>query len=164
METVANTAAWVSDPSINDTVATTAWGVDKMVYIRHNFDLTGYDLSTVALGGTWRIADWTMGIYLNGNLIPGTDIGKGNPATQGTWFSDHLLSVAAGSAFFVAGVNTLEFQAQSINSGWDGLWFDGAVTGRQTGGGEIPEPSSLLLLAGGAVALTLKARFGNPRT
>ena len=156
METVAGTAAWVSDPSIVDGNAATAWGIDQMVYIRRTIDLTGFDLSTVALGGTWRIADWTMGIYLNGNLIPGTNIGKGDQGTQGTWFSDHAFSVAAGSPFFVAGLNTLEFQAQSINSVYDGIWFDGTLTGRQVGG-DVPEPSSLLLLAGGVAAMALKA-------
>jgi hypothetical protein len=143
MESVAGTAAWISDPSINANAPNTAWGINQDVFLRRTFDLTGYDLSTVSLQGNWRIADWTFGISLNGNLIPGTAIGNcgDNQALCGTWFSDHALAVLAGSGLFVNGLNTLEFRAQSINSGWDGLWLDAQVDGRRV----VPEPSLMLL-------------------
>jgi hypothetical protein len=151
METAGTTAAWISDPSITAGLPNTAWGVDNTVYIRRTFDVSGLALSSLALSGTWRLADWTMGAYLNGNLIPGTNIGNGGADQSiGTWFSDH--SLTAGSALFVSGINTLEFRGQSVNSGWDGLWFDGTVTGDP-----VPEPSSLLLLTGGLLALRRRA-------
>lgn len=146
MESVANTAAWISDPSVVSSSPATAWGVGRDVYIRTNFDLTGYDLSTVGLTGIWRLADFTFGVYLNGSLITGTDIGDcGGSQSCGTWGGDQPLSVATGSSLFTAGVNTLEFRGQSLNSGWDGLWFDGTVSGRQFDG-NVPEPGTVALL------------------
>ena len=152
METVANTAAWVSDPSVIPTTGSTAWGVNEDVWLRRRFDLSGYDLSTVSLTGTWRIADWSFGIYLNGNLIAGTNTGTG----ISKWDVDTAVSVAAGSAFFLNGINTLELRGQSLNSGWDGFWFDGAVDGRQVGA--VPEPATLSLVAIGAAGLMARRR------
>lgn len=144
MQTVAGTAAWISDPSVQANSESTGWGVNEDVFIRRTFDLTGFDLATVALSGTWRLADWTFGISLNGNLIAGTAIGNcgGDQGACGTWFSDHLLSVVAGSPFFVQGINTLEFRGQSLNSAYDGLWFAGEVTGVRA----VPEPVALVLV------------------
>ena len=145
METVANTAAWISDPSVNANNAATGWGINEDVFLRRSFDLTGYDLSTVSFTGNLRMADWTFGISVNGNLIPGTDIGNcGGNQNCGTWFSDHALSIAAGSGVFLNGINTIEFRGQSLNSGWDGLWFDGTVDGRLAAA-PVPEPGTLLL-------------------
>jgi len=137
METVAGTAAWISDPSIVAGSAATAWGVGNTVYMRHSFDLTGYDLATVAFSGIWRVADHSLGIYLNGDLIPGTTINS-------TWGSNFAVNVALGSSSFLQGVNTLEFRASSLNSVWDGLWVDATVTGRQPGG-TVPVPATLAL-------------------
>jgi len=137
MQTVANTAAWISDPSVSASSPNTQWGVGEDVWIETSFDLTGYDLATVAFSGLWRVADHSLGIYLNGNLIPGT-------AINSTWGSDHAVSVALGSSSFLQGVNTLEIRASSLNSGWDGLWMDATVTGRQPGG-TVPVPATLAL-------------------
>ena len=152
MATVTGEAAWISDASSNAANASSAWGINRNVYLRRSFDLSGYDLSTVFLTGLWRLADWTFGIYLNGALITGTDIGNcgGDQGACGTWFSDHALNVAAGGTGFVSGMNTLEFRGQSINSVYDGLWFSGTVDGRK-----LPEPGSLLLV--GAALLGLAA-------
>jgi hypothetical protein len=145
MASVAGTAAWISDPSITDSSAATSWGVGSTVYLRHSFDLSGYDLATVAFSGIWRVADNTLGIYLNGDLISGTTI-------DGTWFSDWALSVGTGSSSFLQGVNTLEVRANSINSSWDGLWMDGTVTGRQSGTVPVPATLALTVLGLGLVA------------
>jgi len=134
------------------TTGSTAWGVNEDVWLRRRFDLSGYDLSTVSLTGTWRIADWSFGIYLNGNLIAGTNTGTG----ISKWDVDTAVSVAAGSAFFLNGINTLELRGQSLNSGWDGFWFDGAVDGRQVGA--VPEPATLSLVAIGAAGLMARRR------
>ncbi|MFX8051704.1 hypothetical protein ABTK77_20435, partial [Acinetobacter baumannii] len=76
--------------------------------LRTTFDLTGFDLATTALSGTWRVADNLLGIYLNGVLI--------QDALNSTWFTDYALSVTAGAPAFNQGLNTLEVRASSINS------------------------------------------------
>ncbi|MGM9482059.1 hypothetical protein ACS5PN_12805 [Roseateles sp. NT4] len=158
MGTAGTTAAWISDPSVTAGSSATQWGTGTDVWIKTSFDLTGYNLSTVGLSGLWRIADWTFGVYLNNQLITGTDIGNcgGDQNACGTWFSDHVLTVATGSALFTSGINTLEFRGQSLNSAWDGLWFDGTVTGRQ--GNALPLPGTLPLLALGMLALRATRR------
>ncbi|MFX8262588.1 hypothetical protein ABTL46_22285, partial [Acinetobacter baumannii] len=85
--TVASTAAWITDSGSADSAAT-GWGIGKPVYLRTTFDLTGFDLATTALSGTWRVADNLLGIYLNGVLI--------QDALNSTWFTDYALSVTAG--------------------------------------------------------------------
>jgi hypothetical protein len=102
-------------------------------------------------GGAWRIADSTDGVFLNGTLIPGTNLGP-----NFTFASDNALSVPTGSPLFVAGVNTLEFRGRSVNSGWDGLRFDGNLTAWPVGD-EVRDPSSLLLLGGGLAGLLFRA-------
>ena len=152
MHTVANTAAWISDPSIVDGDPATAWGVGPTVLLRHSFDLTGYDLSTVAFDGIWRVADNSLGIYLNGDLIAGTTIGF-------AWLTDHALNVAMGSLSFVQGLNVLEVRANSVNSSWDGLWMNGMVTGRSNGTVSAPASLGLVLLGLGLVAAQRRRRF-----
>jgi hypothetical protein len=147
MESVGAMAAWISDPSVMSGSSSTAWGVGNTVYIRRTFDTSGLALGTVTLSGTWRIADSTTGIYLNGNLIPSTDLGS-----IFTFGEDRSFTVAPGGPF-VAGVNTIEFRGQSVNSMWDGLWFDGSVSGDPVGS-PVPEPASLLLFGSGLLGLT----------
>ena len=152
METVASSAAWITDPSVVAGSTSTGWGVGISATLRTTFDLTGADLSTAELTGTWRFADNTLGIFLNGNLIPGTDLGG-----TSTWASDFTLgSVTTG---FVAGTNTLTFVGDSINSTWDGLWFDGQVTYAA-----VPLPASLPLMLAGLGALYGVARRRKSRS
>jgi hypothetical protein len=152
METVAATAAWVSDPSITANSSSTAWGIGQDVWLRTTFDLTNYVLSTVSLTGVWRIADNAVGVYLNGNLLPGT-------TSASTWFTDFPLSIVAGSSFFQGGLNTLELRGTSVNSGWDGFYFNGAVDGRLAGTVPVPATLPLVLLGlGGLWASRRRAR------
>ena len=151
MDTVANTAAWISDPSIVDGDPATAWGVSNTVFLRHSFDLTSYDLSTVAFAGIWRVADNSLGIYLNGDLIGGTTINS-------TWFADQAVSVTMGSLSFLQGLNVLEVRANSINSVWDGLWMDGMVTGSINGTVSGPASLGLVLLGLSLVAAQRRRR------
>jgi MYXO-CTERM domain-containing protein len=151
MSTVAGTAAWVTDPSVRDGSNATSWGVNRDVWLKTEFDLSAFDLNSVAMAATWRIADYTLGIYLNGNLISGTDLGFGVP----TWDADRSFTLPLSSGLFNAGLNTLEMRGRSVNSVWDAFWFDGTVRGdlRDTGG-QVPVPATLglALLGLGLVA------------
>jgi hypothetical protein len=154
MESANPAAAWISDQSVNSTSPATGWGINEPVYLRRTFDLTGMDLSTVSLTGNWRLADWTFGVRVNGNLVPGTAIGNcgGNQAC-GTWGADFPLNVAASSGFFVSGLNVLEFEGQSLNGGWDGLHLVAQVDAQA-----VPEPATLLLTLTGISAAVRRRR------
>lgn len=140
MDTVDATAAWITTPDVIATSPSTSWGMGNTVYARRSFDLSTYELDTVALTGKFRVADTAMGVYLNGHLLGGTS-GLGM-----TFDSDHPFSVAAGSGWFVAGSNTLEMRGTSVNSVWDAFWLSTTVTGNPA---PVPEPETWALLIGG---------------
>jgi PEP-CTERM motif len=142
METVGLQARWISDPTINPVTPGTGWGIGPIAVARRVFSLSAFDVSTVAMSGAWRVADSRWGVYINGNLLPGT-------ATNAFGFaSDQPLTVAAGSGLFNAGLNVIELRGNSVNSSWDGFWLDVTLDGRDSngGGGNVPEPTSLVLL------------------
>lgn len=140
METVDSTAAWITTPSVVATSPSTGWGVNNTVYARRTFDLSSYEVDTVALTGKFRVADSAAGVYLNGHLLGGTS-GIGF-----TFDANHPFSVAAGSGWFVAGTNTLEMRGTSVNGVWDAFWLSTTVTGNPA---PVPEPETWALLIGG---------------
>ncbi len=144
METISADAAWITTPSVLPTSPTTGWGISNTVYARTEFDLSDFDLSSVSLNGLWRVADVATGIYLNGNLLAGT-------ATYGYAFSSSLpFSVAAGSSFFVSGINRLELRGYSVNNVWDGFWVAADVKGDLA---PVPVPGAFGLMLGGLLML-----------
>lgn len=146
MESVPATAQWVSvqtQPGSSES----GWGVGNTVYLRRTFSLFGYNLSTVSMNLTWRVADNLEGIWLNGTQVENS-IG-------GTWNQDRTLTIAAGSPLWILGENVLEFRGNSGNSKWDGFYVTGAVTGQLAdgGGNVVPEPSTYALLGTGLAGL-----------
>lgn len=150
MDTVPGTAAWVTMPGVVATSPVTGWGVNTMVYLRRTFDLSGYDTDTVALTGKFRVADAGRGIYINGNLISGTDYGGGF-----TFSSDLSFSFDAGSGLFIDGINTIEMRGTSVNDVWDAFWLQTNVTGEMA---PVPEPGTWALLGAGLGLLALRKR------
>ncbi len=76
------------------------------------FDLTGMDVSNVAIVGGWATDDSSGGILLNGtSVFSAPTAGFGGL----TWFGVNSASAAAAGASFVEGVNTLTFQV--VNGG-----------------------------------------------
>lgn len=144
METVPSTAQWVSVQTQPDSPQS-GWGVNNTVYLRRTFSLFGFNLNTVSMNLTWRVADNLVGIWLNGTQIEGP-IG-------GTWSADRTLALAAGSALWLQGDNVLEFRGTSGNSQWDGFYVTGSVQGRPADVGVVPEPSTYALLGTGLVGL-----------
>ncbi|WP_339708961.1 PEP-CTERM sorting domain-containing protein [uncultured Sphingosinicella sp.] len=148
MATAGPNAAWITDPSVTAGSSSTSWGVGNTVFLTRTFDLSGYDIDSVAMSGIWRVADNSVGIYINGNLVPGTTINT-------TWGSDFAISVLAGSGYFTNGINTIEMRGSSINSTWDAFWLDALVTGDS---GEVPEPAALGLFGLGMLGLLAARR------
>ncbi len=149
METVAPVARWISDPSVTDGSPSTGWGIGPTAIARRTFDLTGFDLSTTSLSGAWRVADNRAGVFINGNLIVGTDDGGAG------WDNNQLLT--AGPAFFIPGLNVIELRGFSQNSTWDGFWLDATIQDSPTTP-PVPEPTTVALMAFGVAAAAARAR------
>lgn len=155
-EVEAGVARWISDPSVTDGSENTGWGTgnSNLVIASRSFDLTGFDLSTVSMTGEWRVADWRLGIYINGNLVGGTNTGVGVPGWQDNQ------AFFAGLGFFINGVNTIEMHGTSVNSQFDAFWMDAAVTGDllQQEPAPVPEPGTLALFGAGALLAARRIR------
>jgi hypothetical protein len=153
MQTVGDRAAWISDPSVTKGSPGTSWGIGLVAVASINFVLDGYDLDTVQLSGIWRVADLRQGVYINGNLIPGSNDGDNG------WDNDEFV-FAQGPEFFVDGLNTLELRGTSINSQFDGFWFDGGVDGvlEDVDPSPVPEPGTVSMMAFGVAGLIVHLR------
>jgi PEP-CTERM motif len=149
METVnASRAKWINNVTSPNGPIGDGWNNDPYTVFSRSFDLTGYDLSTVGINGVWRVADGIVGAFLNGNFLFSSRAYVGPDQNVGNWGSDNVFLVALGSPYFTSGINTLEFQAETINGGYDGLYLDATVVGVVT-----PEPASVALLATGLIAI-----------
>jgi hypothetical protein len=143
----APTGQWISDVAqVNNT-----WGMGPTAFASRNFDLTGYNLSSVTLTGNFAVMDSNIGLFLNDILIPGTTA-LYPPSTP--W---QYLTAFSTNSGFNAGSNTLEFRSSSTNATWDGVMLrETRVNGSQTN--TVPEPASIVLLGSGLLGMAMVAR------
>jgi hypothetical protein len=151
METVNTTAAkWINNTTSPNGLVNDGWNNNPYTVFRRSFDLTGYDLSTVGITGTWRVADGIVGAFLNGHFLFDSRAIIGGNQTTSNWGADNPFLIALGSPYLADGMNTLEFQTETLNSVYDGLYLDATVAGRVTA---TPEPASMALMATGLLAM-----------
>jgi hypothetical protein len=108
---------------------------NQLIAFNRNFDLTGYNLSTVSLSVSWAIDDQGT-LSLNGHQIsslPGGAWGALTPVPP--------LSIPV--ADFNQGLNSLTIQMTGTDNFLEGVRLEGSVSGSA-----VPEPSSLVGLAG----------------
>lgn len=143
------TTDWVGEPGVWDHTATTPasyWvrldgTASTFVF---DFDLTGYDLSTVSVDLKWAV-DNTGVVNLNG--VFKALVGAGNYTALSS-----LLIVGPGD--FIAGANTLSFDATGDGT-TDGFRAAVTVTAELS---DVPVPGALPLLLGGVAAIGLARR------
>lgn len=135
---------------INQTGAIgSGYPIGRTVYTRRTFDLTGYDLSTVSIGGSFSVMDSNLGLYLNGHLIPGSTLIYPSYAP---WMFLTNFAVQGNSGWFTQGINTLEFQVTSVNGVYDGVMLqNGQLDGTMVS--TTPEPASVVLIASGLLGV-----------
>ena len=109
-----------------------------------NFDLTGFDPSTVVIQGKWSTDNGGNDILINGNSTGSTSPGF-------TSFS--TFNISSG---FLPGVNTLDFNWTNLG-GPGGLLVEFTSA---TGAADpsVPEPGTITMLAAGLAALVFGRR------
>jgi hypothetical protein len=109
-----------------------------------NFDLTGFDLSTVVIDGQWATDNLGDNISING--APTGDTSPG--------FSSFTpFTISSG---FVSGVNTLDFNWE--NDGGPGGLLVEFTSATGTPESSTPEPATITLLAAGLAAVVFGRR------
>ena len=112
------------------------------------FSLSAADLATAAISGFWGIDDEGE-VRLNGYLLS---------SSLGNYSVTAPFSAAAGSGFFVAGVNRLTITMTSSDNYLEAVRLEGSLT---TG---VPDSgSTLLLLNAGVLGLAACRRWTNRR-
>ncbi|HME71173.1 MAG TPA: PEP-CTERM sorting domain-containing protein [Myxococcota bacterium] len=115
-----------------------------------SFDLTGFNPTTATISGSWGV-DNDGSILLNGS----NPVGSGALTLDGgdvlsNFTSFHSFQITGG---FVSGINTLDFLATDL--GAVGALNVNSLVGTVS---EVPEPSTLVMVAIGAIAVAGFAR------
>ena len=102
-------------------------------------------------GSIWLLADDTADVFFNGHSLIGLGtLGSDAHCADGGPNCQTPTLVTLPSAFFMAGVNTLQFDLQQTIAS-AGLDFYGSATGSVGTGSPIPEPGTLFLLGTGLI-------------
>jgi hypothetical protein len=150
--TVANTSAWIS---INDASTGTAAKNQYYTY-RTSFDLTGFDLNSVAISGLWASDNRGKAIYLNGTKITTVDYYGTGTATQANYGVSSLknFSIAGFNSFLVDGENYLDFQVRND-------WNNATGLRVQIKTATVPVPATVWLFSSGLFGLFGLRRRGS---
>jgi hypothetical protein len=118
---------------------------------------TTFSLPSATYSGTMTVlADDTVAIYLNGNLIlqSAGPMGPGNSYAQCSDVAPNCLTpLTFNFTGFTAGVNDLTFDVKQVNLVNEGLDFSGSVSNSA-----VPEPLSLVLFGTGLIGLVAISR------
>lgn len=176
--------SWYSDPGVSNwiSIANSEYpnpgGASSLtVNYSINFNLTGFDLSTVSISGAWTADDLGLGLMINGTSLAGNSTNgsnggslpyqndNGNPPDL-PWSAIYSFTLNSSTANFTShllpGVNTLTFSVDQADDKYDALLVD-ALTGSGTlKANEVPapEPGSILLVAAGLGIVALRRRRG----
>jgi len=142
---VANTATakWIAPaPTVPTTPGAITSSPAGDYVFKTTFDLSGLIASTATITGKWASDNTGLGVYLNGNLVPGSANNVNNAFAA---FKD--FSINSG---FIDGVNTLEFHVRN-NSGASGN-PTGLIVDMSGTAQPVPEPATLAALGAGLLA------------
>ena len=124
------TSQWIGP--LQDTAAAdgaTDAGEGPGVYVyRTKVDLTGFNVNTVVISGSWATDNAGLGIRVNG-----VDTGIVHNAGDTFTYLEPFAIDITNAPGLVAGVNTLDFVVQNASLGYTGLRIEGLVAA-----GEIP--------------------------
>jgi hypothetical protein len=155
---VANTdkSKWIG-PQLNTVGSAgdpTDGGEGPGVYVYSTtFDLTGFDLSTVRISGSWATDNEGTGISVNGTATGLTNAGGFPSLTQFT--------ISSANATFKTGLNTLEFKLRNASPGYTGLRVEGLAGFGNINAGTVPyiatQPADTTIAWGASDTLTVSA-------
>lgn len=131
---------WIANSSESAWIGPTANGNYTTYTYTTRFDLTGYDKSSASISGWWATDNGGTAILLNG-----TSLGITNLSTF-PFTSKHFFSILSGP--LLSGENTLAFVVYN-DTGATGLRVELSGEAEPSA---VPEPSTLMLLAGGLTA------------